>query len=409
MKTNLSGNKWLALLSVTLAYSFAFLTRYIWSPIMSDVGAEFQISSTQMGIYMTAFMIGYLIMQIPGGILADRLRPKYLLMTCVGIATAGSAVFSGISSYGIGLLVRGLEGLSLGGIYSSCSKIVSGYFTQKDRAVAMGILLASPSLGILLANSLGEPLNELLGWRLTVRIVAYIGIAVFLLLFLFVRPGEKETGGAQKVYLGLTAGVPEVTQVLETLLYFADKQQVLLALSGMLSMFASVGFATWMNTYMKTELGYSGLQGGVLLTVYSIVGIAAACISGPVVKWFNWDPRRFLIVLMALGAVCMAGFGMVQSYAALMALGIGYGIVVNLPSAHLANFCIQRAPKRYIATMCALENLIMQLGAMIQSYVIGAAADSSGSYHVMWTAFAVAYVLSVAAMCLFNPNGGRTE
>ena len=347
---------------------------------MSDVGAEFQISSTQMGIYMTAFMIGYLIMQIPGGILADRLRPKYLLMTCVGIATAGSAVFSGISSYGIGLLVRGLEGLSLGGIYSSCSKIVSGYFTQKDRAVAMGILLASPSLGILLANSLGEPLNELLGWRLTVRIVAYIGIAVFLLLFLFVRPGEKETGGAQKD--GLLDG---------TKLYFADKQQVLLALSGMLSMFASVGFATWMNTYMKTELGYSGLQGGVLLTVYSIVGIAAACISGPVVKWFNWDPRRFLIVLMALGAVCMAGFGMVQSYAALMALGIGYGIVVNLPSAHLANFCIQRAPKRYIATMCALENLIMQLGAMIQSYVIGAAADSSG------------------AMCLFNPNGGRTE
>ena len=58
MKTNLSGNKWLALLSVTLAYSFAFLTRYIWSPIMSDVGAECQISSTQMGIYMTAFMIG---------------------------------------------------------------------------------------------------------------------------------------------------------------------------------------------------------------------------------------------------------------------------------------------------------------------------------------------------------------
>lgn len=398
MKTNLSGNKWLALLSVTLAYSFAFLTRYIWSPIMSDVGAEFQISSTQMGIYMTAFMIGYLIMQIPGGILADRLRPKYLLMTCVGIATASSAVFSGISSYGIGLLIRGLEGLSLGGIYSSCSKIVSGYFPQKDRAVAMGILLASPSLGILLANSLGEPLNELLGWRQTVRIVAYIGVAVFLLLFLFVRPGEKETGGAQKG--GLLDG---------TKLYFADKQQVLLALSGMLSMFASVGFATWMNTYMKTELGYSGLQGGVLLTVYSIVGIAAACISGPVVKWFNWDPRRFLIVLMALGAVCMAGFGMVRSYAALMTLGIGYGIVVNLPSAHLANFCIQRAPKHYIATMCALENLIMQSGAMIQSYVIGAAADSRGSYHVMWTTFAVACVLSVAAMCLFNPNGGKTE
>ena len=31
-------------------------------------------------------------------------------------------------------------------------------------------------------------------------------------------PLDAKTGGAQKVYLGLTAGVPEVTQVLETLL-----------------------------------------------------------------------------------------------------------------------------------------------------------------------------------------------
>lgn len=363
---------------------------------MSEAGAEFQITSTQMGLYMTTFMIGYLIMQIPGGILADRAHPKYLLMAFVGIATVCSLVFASINSYEVGLFVRAVEGLSLGGIYSSCSKVVSGYFGQKDRAIAMGILLASPPLGILLANSLGEPLNELYGWRQTIRIIAYIGIFVFLFLLLFVQKGEKGSASTEKQ--GLLEGAK---------LYFSDRQQILLALSGMLSMFASVGFATWMNTYMKVELGYPGVSGGVLLTVYSVVGIAATCVSGSIVKHFKLDPRRFLIVLLAAGAVCMVAFALLRSYSSLMFVGIVYGIAVNLPSAHLANFCIQRAPGKHIATMCALENLIMQSGAMVQSYVIGAAADSSGSYHVMWWIFAAACALSILTMCLFDPTGGK--
>lgn len=392
----LSGNKWMALLAVTLAYSFAFLTRYIWSPVMSDAGAEFQISSTQMGLYMTTFMAGYLVMQIPGGILADRFCPKYLLMLSVCIATICSAVFASISSYAFGLVMRGCEGLALGGIYSSCSKIVSAYFEKRDRAVAMGILLASPPLGILLANSIGEPLNAMFGWRQTIRMIAYIGVLVFLMLLVFVRRGESPAVSAQKG--GLLDG---------TKLYFADKQQILLALSGMLSMFASVGFATWMNTYMKSELGFPGVKGGVLLTVYSIVGIAATCVSGSIVRHFGWNPRRFLLALLILGTICMLIFGQVRSYTILMVVGIVYGAAVNLPSAHLADLCIQRAPGKYIGTMCALENLIMQSGAMVQSYVIGSAADRTGGYHVMWWIFSAACALSVLAMFFFQPEEKR--
>jgi len=390
MKNKIGRNKWLALFSVTLAYSFAFLTRYIWSPVMSTVGAEFRISSTQMGLYMTAFMVGYLIMQIPGGILADRLQPKYLLMVTVGVAAAGSMVFSMIDSYGLGLAVRAVEGLCCGGIYSSCSKVVSMYFERKERAVAMGILLSSPSLGILLANSFGEPLNESLGWRATIRAVAYVGLAVVVLLLVNVRTEEKSAGSTKA---GLLDGAK---------LYLADRQQILLALSGMFAMFASVGFATWMNTYMKSDLHFSGIYGGMLLTVYSVVGIAAACVSGPLVKRFGWDPRKFLIFLFAAGAACTLAFSQLRSYLPLLCVGVLYGVVVNLPSAHLADLCIRRSPEAHIATMCALENLIFQSGGMLQSWVIGAAADGMGSYHCMWWIFTVSGVLSVVCMLLFK-------
>ena len=77
-----TGNKWLALLAVTLAFTFTFVSRYIWSPLMSDVTAEFGITAVQAGLYMSAFFAGYLITQIPGGIMADKLQPKVILIVC---------------------------------------------------------------------------------------------------------------------------------------------------------------------------------------------------------------------------------------------------------------------------------------------------------------------------------------
>ena len=77
---NKSSNRWLALMSATLAFTFTFLSRFTWAPLMSTVMEEFSINATQAGLYMSAFFAGYCITQIPGGIMADKLQPKYILM-----------------------------------------------------------------------------------------------------------------------------------------------------------------------------------------------------------------------------------------------------------------------------------------------------------------------------------------
>ena len=60
MKTS---NKYMSLAAITLAFSFTFLSRYIWSPLMADVSGEFGINATQAGLYMSAFFAGYLVTQ----------------------------------------------------------------------------------------------------------------------------------------------------------------------------------------------------------------------------------------------------------------------------------------------------------------------------------------------------------
>ena len=86
-------NPYLSLAAVTLAFTFTFLSRYIWSPLMADVSNEFGINATQAGLYMSAFFAGYLVTQIPGGIMADRYQPKYILIACTvlgGVMTAAT-------------------------------------------------------------------------------------------------------------------------------------------------------------------------------------------------------------------------------------------------------------------------------------------------------------------------------
>lgn len=387
----LKKNKWLALIAVTAAYSFAFMVRYIWSPVMSDAGAELGLSTTAMGFYMTIFMAGYLAMQLPGGFLADSLQPKTLLLAMVAICAVCSALLGLSDSYSAGLLLRGLEGLCCGGMYSACSKVVAMYFGPKDRAIPMGILLASPPLGVLLANSLGGPFNEQLGWRVTVASVGWLGAAVAAALFFAL---EKRSPAAAPVK---RAGLLQNAR-----LYFSDAQQLLLAAGGMCLMFGSMGFTTWMNTYMKRQLGYSGTQGGLLLTIYSLSGIAATCISGGLVKRLKLDSKKFLAGCFASSAVIIFLFGFARSYPPLICLAILYGMSANLPSAHLAALAIKRAPENAVATTAALENLIFQVGPMLQSAIVGFAVDATGSYSVMWTIFAAAGVLSLVFILMFQ-------
>ncbi|MFR5727217.1 MAG: MFS transporter [Clostridium sp.] len=151
-------NKYMSLAAVTLAFSFTFLSRYIWSPLMADVSGEFGINATQAGLYMSAFFAGYLVTQIPGGIMADKYQPKYILIACTVLGGAMTALMSAINSYEMGLAIRVVTGVSSGCVMAQCSKVVLTFAPKR----ALGVVLASLPFGITLAQSLGALSTRLL-------------------------------------------------------------------------------------------------------------------------------------------------------------------------------------------------------------------------------------------------------
>ena len=391
MKTS---NKYMSLAAITLAFSFTFLSRSIWSPLMADVSGEFGINATQAGLYMSAFFAGYLVTQIPGGIMADRYQPKYILIACTILGGAMTALMSRITSYEMGLVIRVITGISSGCVMAQCSKVVALTFAPQERASAMGVVLASPPFGITLAQSLGAPLNQAFGWRTTFVIVGAVAVGVVALLALFVKPVEKsvpaeKTAGAAGRAVAQTAAAKPQAQagMLEGLVgFFTNKQQLLLGISGFMFMFVSVGFATWTNKYAQS-LGCTPVQGGMIITCYSIAGIIASCLSGGLAKKMHMSHRNFLMLTLTGMGVMTIFFSMQRSYMGLLLVGIIYGAVSYLPSTHYTTSAMMLAGERFTATAASTQNLLFQMASLIMPIVVGRVIDATGNYSLIWYIF----------------------
>ena len=392
------GNRWLALLAATLAFTFTFISRFTWAPLMGTVMEEFSINATQAGLYMTAFFIGYCITQLPGGIMADKLQPKYILIICTLLAAVCTALMSKISGYTAGLILRIITGLCSGCVMSSCSKIVTANFVPKDRATAMGILLASPPIGILLANQIAPRLLVSVGWRSTFVYMSLFAVLVIAALLFFVKPVQQAAPAAGAKKTGLLEGLIN---------YFKDPQQLILALSGFLFMFVNNGFSTWANKYAQS-MGLTATQGGQIVSAFSIAGIVASCFSGSLAKKLGMDHKKFVIVTMIGFGIMSAVFGLMHSYAALICAGILYGAFGYFPSTHYTTLAIIRAGDQYSATAISAQNLLFQAASMVQPVIIGRIIDSTGNYSIIWWLFGgicVCGALIAAAFKMKKQNG----
>ncbi len=379
-------NKWLALLAVTAAFTYTFLGRYIYSSLMNAVSGEFALNTAQAGMYMSAFFLGYIITQVPGGILADRVGPKLLLVISTAIGGLSSVLMSTIPGFGAGLVFRLLSGIAGGFVFSCSSKVISGVFEPGERSVALGILLASPPMGITLASLLGPLLRDAFGWRTTFLVVGLLALLVLALILLYVRDPRRTPGG-------ITAKPSFTTGFLE---FVKNRSQLFLAAAGFMFMFTTTGFPTWVNKFTQ-GLSYTETQGTVIAMTYSLAGIVGSILSGVIAKKLRLKSRGFLLIVLAAMAALSLALVFRWSAGAFLAIGIVYGFVSYLPASHFASMAIAYANPEHSATAIASHNLFQQTASVIQPMVLGWGIDMTGGYSLLWYAFAVAMALGFLA------------
>src|SRR6187397_2768043 len=183
-KTNMRyGMLSLVFINVVINY----LDRSNLSVAASGLGSELKLSSVELGYIFSAFGWSYAALQIPGGLVADRIIPRILYGACLitwSLATIAQGFVNGFASlFGFRLATGAFEAPS----YPINNRIVTSWFPDHERASAIALFVSGQFIGLAFLTPVLVALQHFAGWRGLFIVTGLVGIGWALLWYRFYR------------------------------------------------------------------------------------------------------------------------------------------------------------------------------------------------------------------------------
>jgi len=142
-----SNVRWKLFLLMLLLFSVNYIDRASLSIAMPIMAKEFELDPATQGLILSSFFWTYALMQIPGGALADRYKPRIVIT----VATMGWGFFQAAavvaSSWWVLLLTRLGLGVFEGPIGPACGKLNAMWMTRNERARGAMLFNSGATLG----------------------------------------------------------------------------------------------------------------------------------------------------------------------------------------------------------------------------------------------------------------------
>lgn len=283
----------LLLIAVTGVSQFYRASAAVIAP---ELMADLQIGPETLGIAGSAFFVALGVMQIPVGILFDRIGPR-LTVGSLTLASVLGAILHAVAESG-SMLVAARTILGLGSAASFMSVVVlcSRWFPRERLSLTLSWVFSASQIGIFAATTPLALATSAIGWRWSFVIAAFLTAAIALVFLWQVTddppgraatPRKPETLG--DILRGLravwrTPGLPKILAV-HTFIYA--------------SMATVLGL--WGGPYLRDVHGLEAVaRGNVLLAMAAaqVVGILA---FGPLDRIFN--TRKWIVIAGGAGTV----------------------------------------------------------------------------------------------------------
>jgi ACS family hexuronate transporter-like MFS transporter len=390
-QTDFHPYRWVVLALAAACFLLTFIVRFTWPPLIPVVVPILNMKMSQAGAFMSAFYIGYVITQIPAGVLADYFGIKFILafsLVVEGLSTFGMGY---IGSYESGFALRVVTGLGAGAVFAACARALMEWFAPKERGTAFGLLLGAPSAGILLSGLIVPAINKSFGWEAAFQAVGAATVVVGIIVFFLVKTSSQAKSGGS-MFGGFR-------------IVFGSKDLILTSLAGFCLMWVELGTATWTFASIK-HLGFSLSSAGTVLMFYGIGGLIAPFVSGYLSDKVG-HRKYILIISLAIIAPVTVLFGYQATIASLSVMGFIFGFVSYLANPHLTVMVSEFAGKEWAATANGTANFIFQLAPMIGPVVMGWTIDVTGAFASVWWIMAAGPVLGILLLLPVNPENKR--
>lgn len=275
----------LALLALT--YAFSFMDRQIVSILLGDLKAEFDLNDTQLGLLSgLAFALFYSTLALPIARLADKSNRVNIIAVAVGLWSVVTALCGVVQNFWQLFLGRVGVGVGEAGGLSPAHSVLSDYFGEKERALALSLYSLGIGVGAFMGLALGGYVAQEYGWRMAFIIAGLPGLLLALLVWLTIK--EPPRGQMDKVD-GDDAPLP----VMETLRDLAANRVYRNVVAAhVLVVFTGYSFSAWLPQHiLRSFADISQAQVGTIIGLVFLVGAVGGMLSGGLIS--NYFGRRF--------------------------------------------------------------------------------------------------------------------
>lgn len=297
--------RWQMMGMVTAAAMLTYLDRLNFGVAGHHIQDEFAIPLKTMGWILSAFLLSYALLQVPGGYLADRYGPRKVLIGAIvwwSIFTAATAIaprlplarWLGVAwSFAI---VRFLIGIGEAPASPSYTRVVANWMGDSRRGLGSSFNLLGIGLGGALTPALIAWIMKNHGWRAAFYGCGLLGMLVALAWYALASDWPEENLRATRADTESTQrrrsrnDQPPQTNRVPWGRIFTNRSVIALTVGYFCQGFPIYFFHTWLFIYLTKVRGFTLAQGGF----YAAIPYVAISIASPLGGLFvDFTVRRF--------------------------------------------------------------------------------------------------------------------
>ncbi|SDP23361.1 MFS transporter, ACS family, D-galactonate transporter [Ralstonia sp. 25mfcol4.1] len=401
-----SSVRWKIFLMMLFLIAINYIDRASLSVAMPLIAKEFDLSPTMQGMVLSAFFWTYALMQVPGGMLADKYKPR-IVIACATVFWGAFQALAAVCTTTTALLLTRLGlGAAEAPIYPAGGKLNAIWMTQNERGRGATLLDGGAPLGAALGAIIITWLISSLGsWRLAF-VVAGVGTVIAgVVAWWYIRNSPREHAGVNE----LEASYLEAAHATEhraepanlsgrSLDFFKYRSVWCMAIGWMCFNTVFYGLLTWMPNYLNKVHGFDiKAMGGASFIIF-FSGFIGELIGGWIADKWKEAGGRPNVVMRTL-------FGIAAVVATVSIFSVAYVtnpvVVVVLLSSTLfflrwcgLFWCIPSilGTRNKIGFLGGVMNLGGNIGGISVPIIVGMIVQYTGSYFLALMFFAAAGV-----------------
>ncbi|WP_342416308.1 MFS transporter [Paenibacillus sp. FSL R10-2782] len=391
-KPKKAGLRWGIILLLLLGAVVNYLDRSNLSIANTTIAAEFGLSSTQMGLLLSAFLWPYALANLPAGWLVDRFGPKKMFAWASGLWSVATIISAFVNTYSLLYAMRMLLGVSESPFFTSGLKVTERWFAKSERGLPTSII----NTGSQIANAIAPPLLTVLmltmTWRGMFIFVGAMGLIIMLIWLKVYRDptfAEKQAI-TQNDMADKSNAVQSETQAptAKWSSLFKNSSTWFMIIGNFGIMFTIWVYLTWLPSYLEKEQGFTLKETGWIASIPFVAGIIGVLLGGFISDYFirkgvaPVTSRKIPIVGGAiLAAASVAPIPFIDStVVSIVLLSVGY-FASQLPSGVIWTLAADIAPGEQVASLGAIQNFGGFLGAALAPIATGYILDTTGSFN----------------------------